>query len=60
MSRRQKVIIKAFKHRHQVQVDPNYADNTWNLLRVAIQEIHRKNASGLSFEELYRCVVSVR
>jgi len=35
-------------------MDPNYAQNTWNLLKNAITEIHRQNASGLSFEELYR------
>jgi len=39
---------------HQVQVDPNYAAKTWKLLRTSIEHIHRKNASGLSFEELYR------
>jgi hypothetical protein len=37
------------------QVDPNYAAKTWKLLRTSIEHIHRKNASGLSFEELYRC-----
>ena len=65
-----------------VQMDPNYAENTWSLLKVgdgpratpksrgytlshrlmqpllrlqgAIHEIHKQNASGLSFEELYR------
>eukprot|EP01122_Echinamoeba_exundans_P003081 TRINITY_DN1322_c0_g1_i3.p1 TRINITY_DN1322_c0_g1~~TRINITY_DN1322_c0_g1_i3.p1 ORF type:complete len:767 (-),score=234.76 TRINITY_DN1322_c0_g1_i3:63-2363(-) len=47
-----KITIKPF--RHQVQMDPNYAENTWSLLRNAIHEIHKKNASGLSFEELYR------
>ena len=35
-------------------MDPNYADKTWKVLESAIHEIHRKNASGLSFEELYR------
>eukprot|EP01120_Amphizonella_sp_Union-15-10_P001540 TRINITY_DN1169_c0_g2_i2.p1 TRINITY_DN1169_c0_g2~~TRINITY_DN1169_c0_g2_i2.p1 ORF type:complete len:744 (-),score=149.38 TRINITY_DN1169_c0_g2_i2:127-2286(-) len=35
-------------------MDPNYPETTWNLLRGAISEIHKKNASGLSFEELYR------
>eukprot|EP01103_Thecamoeba_quadrilineata_P019179 TRINITY_DN765_c0_g1_i1.p1 TRINITY_DN765_c0_g1~~TRINITY_DN765_c0_g1_i1.p1 ORF type:complete len:756 (+),score=129.29 TRINITY_DN765_c0_g1_i1:106-2268(+) len=35
-------------------MDPNYADNAWKLLKNAINEIHRQNASGLSFEELYR------
>lgn len=35
-------------------MDPNYAENTWKLLKGAIHEIHKQNASGLSFEELYR------
>jgi hypothetical protein len=35
-------------------MDPEYATKTWSLLSGAIMEIHRKNASGLSFEELYR------
>lgn len=35
-------------------MDPNYAGNTWKLLKNAIYEIHKQNASGLSFEELYR------
>lgn len=48
-----KISIKPFRT-HQVQMDPNYAENTWNLLKNAIHEIHKKNASGLSFEELYR------
>lgn len=30
------------------------ADKTWKVLEDAIHEIHNKNASGLSFEELYR------
>eukprot|EP01114_Cavostelium_apophysatum_P003635 TRINITY_DN1368_c0_g1_i2.p1 TRINITY_DN1368_c0_g1~~TRINITY_DN1368_c0_g1_i2.p1 ORF type:complete len:736 (-),score=233.08 TRINITY_DN1368_c0_g1_i2:74-2281(-) len=47
-----KITIKPF--RHQVQMDPDYASKTWKLLKGAIQEIHKQNASGLSFEELYR------
>eukprot|EP00195_Chlamydomonas_chlamydogama_P006506 CAMPEP_0202902692 /NCGR_PEP_ID=MMETSP1392-20130828/17001_1 /ASSEMBLY_ACC=CAM_ASM_000868 /TAXON_ID=225041 /ORGANISM="Chlamydomonas chlamydogama, Strain SAG 11-48b" /LENGTH=715 /DNA_ID=CAMNT_0049589497 /DNA_START=313 /DNA_END=2460 /DNA_ORIENTATION=+ len=35
-------------------MDPNYADKTWKVLEEAIREIHNQNASGLSFEELYR------
>jgi len=35
-------------------MDPDYADKTWKLLKRAITEIHKQNASGLSFEELYR------
>jgi cullin 3 len=35
-------------------MDPQYADKTWKILRDAIHEITNRNASGLSFEELYR------
>ena len=31
------------------------ADKTWKVLEDAIHEINNHNASGLSFEELYRC-----
>lgn len=51
-AKKPKITIKPF--RHQVQMDPEYATKTWSLLSGAIMEIHRKNASGLSFEELYR------
>ncbi|XP_073054307.1 cullin-3A-like [Primulina eburnea] len=44
--------IEAFKHK--VVVDPKYADKTWKILEHAINEIYNHNASGLSFEELYR------
>ena len=44
--------IEPFKH--PLKLDPNYAENTWNLLEGAIQEINNHNASGLSYEELYR------
>lgn len=44
--------IEPFKH--PISMDPNYADTTWKVLRDAIHEIHHENASGLSFEELYR------
>ncbi|KAK1284556.1 Cullin-3B [Acorus calamus] len=44
--------IEAFKHR--VELDPKYAEKTWKILEHAIQEIYNHNASGLSFEELYR------
>ncbi|CAH8257622.1 unnamed protein product [Arabidopsis lyrata] len=36
------------------QIDPKYADKTWKILEHAIHEIYNHNASGLSFEELYR------
>ncbi|KAL6049859.1 Cullin-3A isoform A [Balamuthia mandrillaris] len=52
MSKKPKITIKPF--RHQVQMDPNYAENTWKLLKGAIHKIHKQNASELSFEELYR------
>lgn len=35
-------------------MDERYVENIWNLLKNAIQEIQKKNNSGLSFEELYR------
>ena len=35
-------------------MDDKYVENIWALLKNAIQEIQRKNNSGLSFEELYR------
>lgn len=35
-------------------MDEKYVESIWNLLRSAIQEIQKKNNSGLSFEELYR------
>ncbi|KAJ9510776.1 hypothetical protein QJQ45_027594 [Haematococcus lacustris] len=44
--------IEPFKH--PVSMDPGYADKTWKVLEDAIHEIHNQNASGLSFEELYR------
>ncbi|XP_076901000.1 cullin-3A-like [Bidens hawaiensis] len=44
--------IEAFKHR--VVVDPKYAEKTWKILEHAIHEIYNHNASGLSFEQLYR------
>jgi hypothetical protein len=35
-------------------MDEKYVQQIWDLLKKAIQEIQRKNNSGLSFEELYR------
>lgn len=35
-------------------MDEKYVETIWDLLRNAIQEIQKKNNSGLSFEELYR------
>ena len=35
-------------------MDERYVESIWQLLKNAIQEIQKKNNSGLSFEELYR------
>lgn len=35
-------------------MDDKLIDSIWLLLKNAIQEIQKKNNSGLSFEELYR------
>lgn len=35
-------------------MDENHVKSIWNRLKTAIQEIQKKNNSGLSFEELYR------
>ncbi|CAG0901378.1 unnamed protein product [Darwinula stevensoni] len=45
-----KMRIRAFP----MTMDERYVDNIWQLLKSAIQEIQKKNNSGLSFEELYR------
>ncbi|XP_076935501.1 cullin-3A-like [Bidens hawaiensis] len=50
--KKKNIQIEAFKHR--VVVDPKYAEKTWKILEHAIHEIYNHNASGLSFEELYR------
>uniref|UniRef100_A0A8C1XZS6 Cullin 3a n=1 Tax=Cyprinus carpio TaxID=7962 RepID=A0A8C1XZS6_CYPCA len=39
---------------NEMTMDEKYVNNIWDLLKNAIQEIQRKNNSGLSFEELYR------
>ena len=52
MAQRSKFVIQPFKHTQQM--DEDFANRTWQTLHDAIREIHRQNASGLSFEELYR------
>ena len=52
MAQRSRFVIQPFSQSHQM--DSEYASKTWQTLRNAIHEIHRQNASGLSFEELYR------
>ena len=42
--------------RHRVETDPKFFDKSWRKLHDAIREIYNHNASGLSFEELYRLV----
>lgn len=37
-----------------VQLDPDFAENTWTTLKHAITEINKRNTSNLSFEQLYR------
>lgn len=50
--KRPQIRIEPF--RHPITMDPEYAKKTWKVLEDAIREIHNQNASGLSFEELYR------
>uniref|UniRef100_A0A023FCK0 Putative cullin n=1 Tax=Triatoma infestans TaxID=30076 RepID=A0A023FCK0_TRIIF len=45
-----KMRIRAFP----MSMDEKYVESIWGLLKSAIQEIQKKNNSGLSFEELYR------
>uniref|UniRef100_A0A0K8SSU6 Cullin family profile domain-containing protein n=1 Tax=Lygus hesperus TaxID=30085 RepID=A0A0K8SSU6_LYGHE len=45
-----KMRIRAFP----MTMDEKYVESIWALLKNAIQEIQKKNNSGLSFEELYR------
>ena len=52
MQKPSRFVIQPFKHSQQM--DEDYANRTWETLHDAIREIHRQNASGLSFEELYR------
>ncbi|KAL5222420.1 hypothetical protein ABZP36_027133 [Zizania latifolia] len=40
--------------RHRVETDPKFFEKAWRKLEDAIGEIYNHNASGLSFEELYR------
>ena len=47
-----KFIIRPFKP--NAMMDDAKASLVWGKLQVAIGEIHNKNASALSFEELYR------
>ncbi|GAU90405.1 hypothetical protein RvY_02825 [Ramazzottius varieornatus] len=50
-ARSTKLRIRAFPTNN---MDDQYVGTIWAMLKNAIQEIQRKNNSGLSFEELYR------
>lgn len=54
MSLPKKKSFKIEPFKHKVEMDPKYAEKTWKILEDAIHEIYNHNASGLSFEELYR------
>ncbi|KAI5078435.1 hypothetical protein GOP47_0006106 [Adiantum capillus-veneris] len=54
MSLSKKKTFKIEPFKHKVEIDPRYAERTWSILEDAIHEIYNHNASGLSFEELYR------
>jgi len=54
MSQAKKKNFKIEPFKHKVEMDPRYAEKTWKILEDAIHEIYNHNASGLSFEELYR------
>jgi cullin 3 len=54
MSQAKKKTFKIEPFKHKVEMDPKYAEKTWKILEDAIHEIYNHNASGLSFEELYR------
>ena len=47
MQKASKFVIQPFKH--SLAMDEDYANKTWQTLHDAIHEIHRQNASGLSF-----------
>ncbi|XP_055838001.1 cullin-3 isoform X1 [Episyrphus balteatus] len=46
--------ISHYKTGFQTSMDEKYVETIWASLKNAIQEIQKKNNSGLSFEELYR------
>jgi cullin 3 len=54
MNSQRKRIPKIEPFKHRVEVDPKFFDKSWKKLDDAIREIYNHNASGLSFEELYR------
>ncbi|XP_078149194.1 cullin-3B-like [Carex rostrata] len=47
-------VRKIFKIVSNIEVDPNYADRTWQIIEHGINQIFNHNDSELSMEELYR------
>ncbi|KAL5231055.1 hypothetical protein ABZP36_029831 [Zizania latifolia] len=54
MSSQRKPASRIEPFRHRVETDPKFFEKAWRKLDDAIGEIYNHNASGLSFEELYR------
>ncbi|KAK1609054.1 hypothetical protein QYE76_032727 [Lolium multiflorum] len=54
MSSQKKRPARIEPFRHKVETDPKFFEKSWKKLHDAIREIYNHNASGLSFEELYR------
>jgi hypothetical protein len=54
MSSQKKRSARIEPFRHRVETDPKFFEKSWTKLHDAIREIYNHNASGLSFEELYR------
>ncbi len=48
------IYLYKFDNCLKTSMDEKYVLSIWTLLKNAIQEIQKKNNSGLSFEELYR------
>ena len=58
MSSQKKRSTRIEPFRHRVETDPKFFEKSWNKLHDAIREIYNHNASGLSFEELYRLYIT--
>eukprot|EP00300_Choanocystis_sp_HF-7_P014298 c18639_g1_i1.p1 GENE.c18639_g1_i1~~c18639_g1_i1.p1 ORF type:complete len:762 (-),score=158.08 c18639_g1_i1:96-2345(-) len=54
---RKKIMIQPFKT--HVEDPGKFVTEKWGIIRTAIEEIHKKNAGILSFEELYRYAYSI-
>jgi hypothetical protein len=60
MSSQKKRPARIEPFRHKVETDPKFFEKSWKKLHDAIREIYNHNASGLSFEELYRLHTIIR